>query len=95
MDKFDVNCCKLLVFGGVVFGVVILLIFVFVIFFILCLCILIFNNFYIGELIKVEFFDGRGYIQEELVKFNYFFCDYCVNKIKFIDSGLFDQLYCL
>lgn len=62
MDKFDVNRRKLLVFGGVVFGVVILSIFVFVIFFILCLCILIFNNFYIGESIKVEFFDGRGYI---------------------------------
>lgn len=62
MDKFDVNRRKLLAFGGVVFGVVILSIFAFVIFFILRSRILIFNNFYIGELIKAEFFDGRGYI---------------------------------
>ncbi|MFR4488379.1 MAG: DUF882 domain-containing protein [Escherichia coli] len=55
--------------------------------------ILTLNNLHTGESIKAEFFDGRGYIQEELAKLNHFFRDYRANKIKSIDPGLFDQLY--
>ncbi len=55
--------------------------------------ILTLNNLHTGESIKAEFFDGRGYIQEELAKLNQCFRDYRANKIKSIDPGLFDQLY--
>ncbi|MFP1451839.1 DUF882 domain-containing protein [Escherichia coli] len=35
------------------------------------------NNLHTGESIKAGgFFDGRGYIQEELAKLNHFFRDY-------------------
>ncbi|MCC7918374.1 DUF882 domain-containing protein, partial [Escherichia coli] len=46
------------------------------------------NGTITGESIKAEFFDGRGYIQEELAKLNHFFRDYRANKIKSIDPGL-------
>jgi uncharacterized protein YcbK (DUF882 family) len=51
------------------------------------------NNLHTGESLKAEFFDGRGYIQDELARLNHFFRDYRANKIKSIDPGLFDQLY--
>ncbi len=92
MDKFDANRRKLLALGGVALGSP--------------SCrplrlqhslpharILTLNNLHTGESIKAEFFDGRGYIQEELAKLNHFFRDYRANKIKSIDPRLFDQLY--
>jgi uncharacterized protein YcbK (DUF882 family) len=55
--------------------------------------ILTLNNLHTGESIKAEFFDGRGYIQDELAKLNHFFRDFRANKIKAIDPLLFDQLF--
>ena len=47
----------------------------------------------IEALRPVRFFDGRGYIQDELARLNHFFRDFRANKIKAIDPGLFDQLF--
>ena len=44
--------------------------------------ILTLNNLHTGESLKAEFFDGRGYIQDELARLNHFFRDYRANKIK-------------
>jgi len=57
------------------------------------IAILTLNNLHTGESIKAEFFDGRGYIQDELAKLNHFFRDFRANKVKSIDPGLFDQLF--
>ncbi len=55
--------------------------------------VLTLNNLHTGESLKAEFFDGRGYIQDELARLNHFFRDYRANKIKAIDPALFDQLF--
>lgn len=55
--------------------------------------ILTLNNLHTGESIKAEFFDGQGYIQDELAKLNHFFRDFRANKVKAIDPSLFDQIY--
>ncbi|SQC38883.1 Tat (twin-arginine translocation) pathway signal sequence domain/peptidase M15 family protein [Klebsiella pneumoniae] len=55
--------------------------------------ILTLNNLHTGESLRAEFFDGRGYIQDELARLNHFFRDYRANKIKSIDPNLFDHLY--
>jgi hypothetical protein len=44
--------------------------------------ILTLNNLHTGESLKAEFFDGRGYIQDELARLNHFFRDFRANKIK-------------
>lgn len=51
------------------------------------------NNLHTGESIKAEFFDGRGYIQEELAKLNHFFPRLPREQNKVHRPGLFDQLY--
>ncbi|HCO7566531.1 TPA: YcbK family protein [Escherichia fergusonii] len=94
MDKFDANRRKLLALGGVALGAAILPAApAFATLSTPRPRILTLNNLHTGESIKAEFFDGRGYIQEELAKLNHFFRDYRANKIKSIDLGLFDQLY--
>ena len=93
MDKFDANRRKLLALGGVALGAAILPTPAFATLSTPRPRILTLNNLHTGESIKAEFFDGRGYIQEELAKLNHFFRDYRANKIKSIDPGLFDQLY--
>lgn len=55
--------------------------------------ILVVNNLNTGESIKAEFFDGKSYNKEELVRLNYLFRDYRSHKIKSIDPCLFDHLY--
>ncbi|AHG21983.1 hypothetical protein Z042_21960 [Chania multitudinisentens RB-25] len=55
--------------------------------------ILLLNNLNTGESIKAEFFDGKGYNREELVRLNHLFRDYRANKTKTIDPRLFDHLY--
>lgn len=55
--------------------------------------ILVVNNMHTGETLKAEFFDGKGYNKDELVRLNHLFRDYRANKIKPIDPRLFDQLY--
>lgn len=94
MDKFDANRRKLLALGGVALGAAVILPTP-------ALAtlstprprILTLNNLHTGETIKAQFFDGRGYIQDELAKLNHFFRDYRANKVKSIDPKLFDQLF--
>lgn len=93
MDKFDANRRKLLALGGVALGASFLPTQAFATLSTPRPRILTLNNLHTGESIKAEFFDGRGYIQDELAKLNHFFRDYRANKIKSIDPGLFDQLY--
>ena len=99
MDKFDANRRKLLALGGAALGAAAIL--PAPAFATLSTPpppprprILTLNNLHTGESLKAEFFDGRGYIQDELARLNHFFFrDYRANKIKSIDPGLFDQLY--
>ncbi|MDF7681267.1 YcbK family protein [Enterobacteriaceae bacterium ESL0689] len=94
MDKFDAHRRKLLTLGGVVLGAAAILPrSAFATLSTPRPRILRLNNLNTGESLKVEFFDGRGYIHEELARLNYFFRDYRANKIKPIDPRLFDQLY--
>ncbi|KAA1184351.1 YcbK family protein [Photorhabdus heterorhabditis] len=57
--------------------------------------ILRFDNLHTGETIKAEFFDGHRYNKEELARLNHLFRDYRQNKVKTIDTKLFDQIYLL
>jgi len=51
------------------------------------------NNLNTGESLKAEFFNGKGYNPEELIRLNHFFRDYRANKITSIDPRLFDHIY--
>lgn len=93
MDKFDANRRKLLALGGVAFGAALMPLPSFATLSTPRPRILTLNNLHTGESLKAEFFDGRGYIQDELARLNHFFRDYRANKIKSIDPSLFDQLY--
>lgn len=93
MDKFDANRRKLLALGGIALGAAILPTPAFATLSTPRPRILTLNNLHTGESIKAEFFDGRGYIQDELAKLNHFFRDFRANKVKSIDPGLFDQLF--
>ncbi|MGX6475680.1 DUF882 domain-containing protein [Klebsiella grimontii] len=94
MDKFDANRRKLLALGGAALGAAAILPApAFATLSTPRPRILTLNNLHTGESLKAEFFDGRGYIQDELARLNHFFRDYRANKIKSIDPGLFDQLY--
>lgn len=94
MDKFDANRRKLLALGGVALGAAAILPTpAFATLSTPRPRILTLNNLHTGETLKAEFFDGRGYIQDELARLNHFFRDFRANKIKAIDHGLFDQLY--
>lgn len=94
MDKFDANRRKLLALGGAALGAAAILPTpAFATLSTPRPRILTLNNLNTGESIKAEFFDGRGYIQDELAKLNHFFRDYRANKMKSIDPKLFDQLY--
>ncbi|AKL12796.1 Peptidase M15 [Phytobacter ursingii] len=93
MDKFDANRRKLLALGGIALGAAILPQQAFATLSTPRPRILTLNNLHTGETIKAQFFDGRGYIQDELAKLNHFFRDYRANKITTIDPKLFDQLY--
>ena len=94
MDKFDANRRKLLALGGVALGAAAILPTpAFATLSTPRPRVLTLNNLHTGESLKAEFFDGRGYIQDELARLNHFFRDFRANKIKAIDPGLFDQLY--
>lgn len=93
MDKFNAHRRKLLALGGVALGVAILPTPAFATLSTPRPRILTLSNLNTGESIKAEFFDGRGYIQDELSRLNHFFRDYRANKIKTIDPKLFDQIY--
>lgn len=86
MDKFDANRRKLLALGGVALGAAAILPTpAFATLSTPRPRILTLNNLHTGESLKAEFFDGRGYIQDELAKLNHFFRDFRANKIKAID----------
>lgn len=72
MDKFDANRRKLLALGGVALGAAILPTPAFATLSTPRPRILTLNNLHTGESIKAEFFDGRGYIQDELARLNHF-----------------------
>lgn len=55
--------------------------------------ILVINNLHTGEKLKAEFFDGKHYNRDELVRLNYLFRDYRANTVKTIDPKLFEQLF--
>ncbi len=55
--------------------------------------VLTINNLNTGENIKAEFFNGKSYNKDELARLNHMFRDYRANKIKSIDTALFDQLF--
>ncbi|MBK4714741.1 MULTISPECIES: YcbK family protein [Tenebrionibacter/Tenebrionicola group] len=93
MEKLDANRRKLLALGGVALGAALLPTSAFATLSTPRPRILTLNNLHTGETIKAEFFDGRGYIQDELARLNYFFRDYRANKVKTIDPQLFDQLF--
>ena len=94
MDKFDANRRRLLALGGAALGAAAILPApAFATLSTPRPRILTLNNLHTGESLKAEFFDGRGYIQDELARLNHFFRDFRANKIKAIDPGLFDQLF--
>ena len=85
MDKFDANRRKLLALGGAALGAAAILPApAFATLSTPRPRILTLNNLHTGESLKAEFFDGRGYIQDELARLNHFFRDYRANKIKSI-----------
>lgn len=86
MDKFDANRRKLLALGGVALGAAAILPTpAFATLSTPRPRVLTLNNLHTGESLKAEFFDGRGYIQDELARLNHFFRDFRANKIKAID----------
>jgi len=93
MDKFDANRRKLLALGSVALGAALLPTQAFATLSTPRPRVLTLNNLHTGETLKAEFFDGRGYIQDELARLNHFFRDFRANKVKAIDPKLFDQLY--
>lgn len=93
MEKLDANRRKLLALGGAALGAALLPTSAFATLSTPRPRILTLNNLNTGETIKAEFFDGRGYIQDELARLNHFFRDYRANKVKTIDPQLFDQLF--
>lgn len=73
MDKFDANRRKLLALGGVALGAAAILPTpAFATLSTPRPRILTLNNLHTGETLKAEFFDGRGYIQDELARLNHF-----------------------
>lgn len=94
MDKFDANRRKLLALGGVALGAAAILPTpAFATLSTPRPRILTLNNLHTGETLKAEFFDGRGYIQDELARLNHFSVISARIKSKPSTTGLFDQLY--
>ncbi|MNB99939.1 hypothetical protein D3C75_472470 [compost metagenome] len=89
MDKFDANRRKLLAMGGVALGAALLPSQAFATLSTPRPRILTLNNLHTGESLKAEFFDGKGYIQDELARLNHFFRDYRANKMKSTDPKSF------
>lgn len=76
MDKFDANRRRLLALGGAALGAAAILPApAFATLSTPRPRILTLNNLHTGESLKAEFFDGRGYIQDELARLNHFFRD--------------------
>lgn len=93
MDKFNAYRRRLLALGGVALGTSLLPFPALATLSTPRPRILTLSNLNTGESLKAEFFDGKGYIKEELTRLNHFFRDYRANKITAIDPALFDQLY--
>lgn len=54
---------------------------------------LVLSNLNTGEVLKTEFFNGKGYNKDELTRLNHLFRDHRNDKVKNIDPKLFDHLY--
>lgn len=93
MDQFDATRRRLLALGGAALGAAMLPTSAFATLSTPRPRILTLNNLHTGESIKTVFFDGKGYIKDELARLNHFFRDFRVDKVKTIDPQLFDQLY--
>lgn len=93
MEKLDANRRKLLALGGAALGAALLPTSAFATLSTPRPRILMLNNLHTGETIKAQFFDGRGYIHDELTRLNHFFRDFRANQVKSIDPSLFDQLF--
>ncbi|WP_299997380.1 YcbK family protein [uncultured Cedecea sp.] len=93
MDKFDPSRRRLLALGGVALGTSLLSSPALATLSTPRPRILTLSNLNTGESLKAEFFDGKGYIKDELTRLNHFFRDYRANKMIAIDTALFDQLY--
>ncbi|MEJ4043370.1 YcbK family protein [Erwinia sp. SLM-02] len=93
MDKFDSNRRKLLALGGAALGIALLPSQAFASLSTSRPRVLTLSNLNTGESLKTEFFNGKKYDKDELVRLNHFFRDYRANKIKNIDPHLFDQLF--
>ncbi|ROR11276.1 YcbK family protein [Erwinia sp. JUb26] len=93
MDKFDSNRRKLLALGGAALGFALLPTQAFASLSTSRPRVLTLSNLNTGESLKTEFFNGKKYDKDELVRLNHFFRDYRANKIKNIDPHLFDQLF--
>lgn len=88
MDKIDHHRRKWLALGGAAMGIALLPGQAFASLSTARPRILVLNNLNTGESIKAEFFDGKGYNKEELVRLNHLFRDYRANKVKSIDPSL-------
>lgn len=93
MDNIDISRRKWLALGGAAVGASLLPGQAFASFSTPRPRILHLHNINTGETMKAEFFDGRQYNREELVRLDHFFRDYRANKITRIDPQLFDNLY--
>jgi len=93
MNKFDANRRRLLALGGAAIGAALIPLPAFATLSTPRPRILTLSNLNTGEKLKAEFFDGKGYIKDELTRLNHFFRDYRANKTRAIDPSLFDQLF--
>ncbi|MBS0847836.1 YcbK family protein [Citrobacter sp. JGM124] len=93
MDRFNAYRRRLLALGGAALGASLLPFPAFATLSTPRPRILTLSNLNTGESLKTEFFDGKGYIKDELTRLNHFFRDYRANKVTAIDPALFDQLY--
>lgn len=93
MANFDSQRRKLLLCGGAAAGLALLPDSALASFSTARPRVLTLNNLHTGETLKTEFFNGKSYDEDELVRLNHFFRDYRANKVKPIDPHLFDQLY--
>lgn len=93
MTKIDANRRRLLALGGAALGTALVPLPSFAMISSSRPRILTLSNLNTGESLKAEFFDGQGYIKEELSRLNHFFRDYRANKTVAIDPGLFDRLF--
>ncbi len=93
MSKIDQHRRRLLTLGGAAMGIALLPNSAFAALSTPRPRVLVINNLNTGETMKAEFFNGKGYNKDELVRLNHLFRDYRAEKVTRIDPQLFDHLY--